>query len=187
MEKAVCAARSGWSKKEEALLFDGARRARTEGAPLKSVFESVARETGRRPNSIRNFYYARVKEATPGMESFHSAAFVPFEPEEVRRLMRTVLSAQSRGVSVRACTLSLGGGDTKAMLRYQNKYRAVIKNDPALVREIMSELRSEGLGAYDPYESGAAQRRKHDVARFDALSFLEELEALAAKYKRMVM
>ena len=181
-------AKAGWQEHEEALLFERARRAREDGAPLKSVFEAVAMDTGRKPNSIRNYYYARVKTGVAGQESFHSAAFVPFSEGEVRRLMRTVLSAQSKGVSVRACTLSLGNGDTKAMLRYQNKYRAVVKNDPALVQEIISELRAEGLGAFDPYENKPKRAQTASrLGKLDALGFFEELEALAVKYKQMVM
>ena len=33
-------------------------------------------------------------------------------------------------MSVRACTMMMGKNDTSKMLKYQNKYRAVIKNNP---------------------------------------------------------
>ncbi len=181
-------ARPGWSEAEEEMLFERAKRARERGQPLKSVFDEVAMQTGRKPNSIRNYYYARVKEGMCEGASFHSAAFVPFTDEEVRALMRTVLSAQARGMSVRACTLNMGEGDTRKMLRYQNKYRAVVKSDPALVREIILELEAEGIPAFDPYRD--KEVRSQTSQRFDkreAAAFFEALEALAAKYRRMIM
>ena len=111
-------------------------RGRAAGLPLKTVFERVAAKTGRKPNSIRNYYYARVKESgRAASEALHSAAFVPFSEEEMRMLMRTVLTEQAKGVSVRACTLAMGKGDTKTMLRYQNKYRSLLRTNPAFVKK----------------------------------------------------
>ncbi len=179
--------RAGWRDAEEALLFDTARAARERGLSLKSVFDDVADATGRKPNSIRNHYYARVREGACSDAAFHSAAFVPFTDDEVRALVREVLIAEAGGVSVRACTLEMGGGDTRKMLRYQNKYRAVIKNDPALVREIMRGIAEEGLEPYDPYREKEVTGRAQRFDRREAAAFFEALEALAAKYKRMVM
>ncbi len=182
------AARPGWSEAEEKLLFERAQSARERGLPLKSVFDDVARDTGRKPNSIRNYYYARVKEGACEGAAFHSAAFVPFTQEEVFSLMRAVLAAQAQGMSVRACTLNMGGGDTRRMLRYQNKYRAVVKSDPMLVREVIRSLEAEGIAAFDPYRD--KEVRAQVSQRFDkreAAAFFEALEALAAKYRRMIM
>lgn len=153
-------ARLGWSAEEDALLFEAVRRARTEGAPLKAVFDEVAGHTGRRPNSIRNYYYARVKQGgDAGAQISHNPAFVPFSEEEIKQLLTTVLGEQARGVSVRACTLEMGNGDNRAMLRYQNKYRSLLKSNPALVRRVVQEMREKGLSAYDPYEKAMPSRR----------------------------
>ncbi len=153
-------ARLGWSTEEDALLFEAVRNARAEGAPLKAVFDEVAERTGRRPNSIRNYYYARVKQG--GDESAqmpHNPAFVPFSEEEIHKLLSTVLNAQTRGISVRACTLQMGNGDNRAMLRYQNKYRSLLKSNPALVRRVAQEMREQGIPAFDPFEKAAPVRR----------------------------
>lgn len=153
-------ARLGWSAEEDALLFEAVRRARTEGAPLKAVFDEVAGHTGRRPNSIRNYYYARVKQGgDASVQISHNPAFVPFSEEEIKQLLTTVLGAQARGVSVRACTLEMGDGDNRAMLRYQNKYRSLLKSNPALVRRVAQEMREKGLPTYDPYEKAMPSRR----------------------------
>ena len=47
---------SGWSESESKLLWETADEAQQQGLPLKQVFEQIARQTGRRPNRIRNFF-----------------------------------------------------------------------------------------------------------------------------------
>ncbi len=155
-EPSASIARTGWRSDEENLLWSEVKTARSEGRPLKSVFDSVASKTGRKPNSIRNFYYAKVREDP---EHEHSPAFVPFTQDEIWDLLVTVLSAQARGQSVRACTLDMGRGDTRAMLRYQNKYRALVKNNPVLVSEVVRYMRENDMPSVDPYEKGLAKRR----------------------------
>ena len=149
------AARAGWSSGEDALLFERAAAAQAAGRPLKAVFDDVARQTGRRPNSVRNYYYARVKQ---GGGCRHAPAFVPFTEPETRALLEAVLAAQAAGESVRACTLRLGGGDQSAMLRYQNKYRSLVRGKPALVRSVLEDMAGRGVPAFDPYAAGTARR-----------------------------
>ena len=138
--------RSGWSREEELLLKKEAEQANQEKRPIKTVFQKVAQLTGRKPNSVRNYYYARMK-----LEGKHSPAFELFSQEEIRSMLVQILSSQAKGISVRACTLQMGNGDNKAMLRYQNKYRSVVKNNPALVREVIASMKAQGLPVYDPY------------------------------------
>lgn len=144
--------RTGWSDAETALLKKELAEASRTGQPLKVVFDKVALATGRKPNSIRNYYYANLR-GRPGTEDVPPARmpFNTFSDDEVRTLLRQVLTAQAKGISVRRCTMDMGGGDRTQMLRYQNKYRSVLKTHPAMVREIVKELRAEGVAAYDPY------------------------------------
>lgn len=151
-------AHTGWSTAETEQLFALAERAQAAGKPLKAVFDEVAAQNGRRPNSVRNYYYARVKDSG-GVAYPHQRAFLPFTDAEARRLVEQVLSAQSQGESVRSCTLRLAAGDDKAMLRYQNKYRALLKNNPALVAEVASALAASGRPTFDPF--AAAEHKRH--------------------------
>jgi len=183
--------RAGWRPEEEELLFKEIENSESTGKPLKKVFEAVAKATGRKPNSIRNFYYARIKEKDLSTSALHAGAFVPFSEEEIRQLLRTVLSAQANGISVRACTMSMGGGDNKAMLRYQNKYRALLKNRPKLVEQVAAELRAEGV-EFDPYgrkkyRRDKAANRSEDmggIAVDDIMEGLERLIGAASEAKR---
>ena len=187
--------RSGWSAAEESLLFAQIEAGRAENLALKTVFEQVAAATGRKPNSVRNYYYARVKEKDLQDSALHVGAFVPFSDGEIRQLLRTVLSAQANGISVRACTLNMGEGDNKAMLRYQNKYRSLLKTRAPLVKEIVKELAAEGI-YFDPYanlrpnrsgrprkgntvDGGELGRALSQVEGVDGNGLLRELYALS--------
>lgn len=190
----------GWKPEEEELLFSEVEKARKSGWPLRTVFERVAAQTGRKPNSIRNYYYARIKEdESRADDAGRCAAFVPFTDEEMRELLKTVLHDQAKGISVRACTLRLGNGDNKAMLRYQNKYRSLIKSNPELVREVVAQMREMDIPVFDPYHnaplrrSGRPKKNKeslvdvvagmvndlNQVDGLDVTAFFESLGALA--------
>ena len=151
---------SGWSAEETSLLWETADEALRNGLPLKQVFERIAEKTGRRPNSIRNYYYAQAR-AREG-EGAHLMRFVPFTEDEVRSLVETVLRHKAQGQSVRACLQGLSGGDHSLMLRYQNKYRAVIKSRPEYVREMVERLNGQGVECDTPTVN---HRVRADVGR----------------------
>jgi len=134
---------AGWSETESNLLWETADEAQQQGLPLKQVFERIAEKTGRRPNSIRNYYYAQVRQREG--ENHHTARFVPFTEPEVETLVEQVLRARARGQSVRACLQELSRGDHSLMLRYQNKYRSVLKSRPELIDQTIERLRGEGV------------------------------------------
>ena len=140
--------RSGWSDYENRLLWETADEAQQQGLPLKAVFERISEKTGRRPNSIRNYYYAQVRQRDG--EGAHSARFVPFTQDEVDELMEKVLRARTAGQSVRSCLQEISGGDHSLMLRYQNKYRSVIKNRPEYVQKLVDELNAQGIECTTP-------------------------------------
>lgn len=148
MELARAGRRAGWSDSENKLLWETADEAQQQGLPLKAVFEQIARKTGRRPNSIRNYYYAQVRQHDGG--EARPARFVPFTQQEVDWLMEQVLVARSAGQSVRSCLQKLSGGDHSLMLRYQNKYRAVIKSRPEYVRDMVEKLNEQGVACETP-------------------------------------
>lgn len=140
-------AHSGWREEETQLLFDTVREANREGLSLREAFARVGERLGRKPNSIRNYYYARVREEPD--EGLRKNGFSPFTEEELRWLLRAVLRARAEGVSVRACVTELAEGDRRRMLRYQNKYRSILKGKPELLERAAQELRAEGLPCPD--------------------------------------
>ena len=148
MEFARAGRRTGWSDQESRLLWETADEAQQQGLPLKAVFEDIAMKTGRRPNSIRNYYYAQVRQRSGGQE--RAARFVPFTQQEVDWLMEQVLIARAAGQSVRSCLQKLSGGDHSLMLRYQNKYRAIIKSRPDYVHDLVEKLNGQGISCDQP-------------------------------------
>lgn len=141
------AGKPGWQEAETARLFTAVKEANAVGAPLRSVFESLSGDLGRKPNSIRNYYYACLRQQ-PDAAS-RAPAFRPFTQEETHELLRQVLIARGKGVSVRACVMSLAQGSHSQMLRYQNKYRTILKTRPELIAQVCEELKQEGLPCPD--------------------------------------
>lgn len=135
--------RAGWQEAETARLFSAVEAANAAGTPLRSVFESLSGDLGRKPNSIRNYYYACLRQQPEFSQ--RSPAFKPFTPEETHALLRQVLMARGKGMSVRACVMELAQGSHSQMLRYQNKYRTILKTRPELIAQVCEELKQEGL------------------------------------------
>jgi hypothetical protein len=157
MEQALHrSSRTGWRDEESDTLFSAVREASRQGTPLRSVFEQVASSLGRKPNSIRNYYYAQLRQR-PETGLNRAAPFQTFTEEEVRELLRTVLMARGQGISVRACVMRMAGGDRGLMLRYQNKYRSILKNRPHLLAELAEDLRQEGIAVPENPDSSRQQ------------------------------
>lgn len=140
----------GWQKQEIDALRQSIEAAEQSGESLRSVFDRMSRQLGRKPNSIRNFYYAQVR-AEQGEGGARAMPFETFSKEEVERLVEQVLTAKAQGVSVRACVQQLAGGDRTRMLRYQNKYRSTVRTRPELVRGVMERLNEQGRAYVSPY------------------------------------
>ena len=137
---------SGWTDAENTALLQAITDARKDRLPLKTAFDAIACAMHRRPNSVRNHYYTQLK---PNEQN--EPAFSPFSAEETDRLLRTVLLARANGQSVRACTLDMAHGDTRLMLRYQNKYRALLKTQPEKVKKMCLALQTQGFAVPDPF------------------------------------
>ena len=182
MEQAIVTrGKTGWNSDEEALLAKAVDRCKAAGEPLKTAFFEAARQTGRQPNSVRNHYYSGSKAAGA------APAFLPFSEEESLSLLKTVLLARSAGESVRACTLRLAEGDTRRMLRYQNKYRALLKSQPELVDRARRELKEKGRHIFDPYAPSPAGpgRPRKAAAQGDTEALIRTLcESLSELLRR---
>lgn len=160
-------AKNGWKAEETEMLAQAAHKAHEQGASLRSVFEDIGMQLGRKPNSVRNYYYMQLREN--GDFSVRRAdPFVLFEEEEVEGLVRQVILAQSRGESVRSCVMALSGGDKTVMLRYQNKYRSVLRKKPEMIRRICEELEREGVQCINPLQ--AKERNMQPAAFYDPKS-----------------
>ena len=194
MENTVKRTRSGWREEEAQRLLSAVKAADSTSAPLRSVFEDLSQDLGRKPNSIRNYYYARLRQQEGGVLQ-RAAPFAVFTPEETRELLRQVLMARAQGSSVRSCVMRMAHGDHRAMLRYQNKYRTIMKHRPELAAQVMEELRQEGLPcpafpadpadpAFCDPEDVSATRLMGEKCVSDMLEGIKELLRRAARAQK---
>ena len=140
----------GWQKSEIDALARRIDEAARTGESLRSVFDQLGQELGRKPNSIRNFYYAQLRAREDGGVP-RALPFETFAPDEVEQLVERVLTARGQGKSVRACVRELSDGDKTRMLRYQNKYRSTVRTRPELVHRVMDRLSEQGVPFVSPY------------------------------------
>lgn len=153
----------GWQKQEIDALRKRIEQAEKSGESLRSVFDDMGAQLGRKPNSIRNFYYAQIREGQDDAQK--TLPFETFSQDEIEQLIKSVLTARAQGMSVRACVRQLSSGDRTRMLRYQNKYRSVVRTRPELVKRIMQQLTQEGIAFVSPYPGDSAQSASARIAQ----------------------
>ena len=136
-------------------------KARESRIPIIRAFEEIARRSGLKSNTIRNYYYRYIHannkavmmdtEDSAGSLNRDDAIGRPFTEAETKALMREMLTAQARGESVRGCASRLGNGDKRMLIRFQNKYRSIVAREPEYVKNLIKEIEAEGIPCYNPY------------------------------------
>lgn len=152
-----------WTIEQTKALFERCYAARKKGESLSAAFREVADSTARSVNSVRNYYYAQAKtfEMVPDvakklgikLNGSGRERFVPFTDGEVDSLIRSVLIAKGKGISVRKAINELAGGDAKEALRLQNKYRSCLRSHRDKVEAIVRELEHNHQPCFNPYGS----------------------------------
>ncbi|MBR1677066.1 MAG: hypothetical protein IJ706_07155 [Clostridia bacterium] len=175
-------------------LIDSAKTAKESGMSLNEVFGEFAARTGLKRGSVRNIYYSLLKEAKSdenvkrryfGDGELPVSEVVGFDNIEARALVKKILLGATFGKPVRR-TISEMTDDPVAALRYQNKYRNMIRYDRDTVFDVMDEIRGEFGKCFDPYlpklsPVGDTERLKDEINKlYDriALSVRRENEAL---------
>lgn len=106
------------------------------GKSLTECFKNYAAATGRSAGSVRNLYYALAKYSRENAgftaeylngKPIEVGKSENFSAQEAKNLVEKIENYKRRGVSVRKATLMLAGGDAKTALRFQNKYRTLIR------------------------------------------------------------
>lgn len=128
-----------WSDGEVKLLFEEVEKIKAQGGAMKDAFDSFAKKQNRKPNSVRNYYYAeiirlhadesRVKDLGIDLEKHQKSEFAFFSQEEKDKIIDKIQEKLNQGCSVRKACYLLSGGDVKEMLRMQNKYRAETRTE----------------------------------------------------------
>ncbi len=138
----------GFTDDEVAELASAAEQAKINNEKLTVVFEDFAKKHGRAKGSVRNFYYEFIRMCSQDEELknkyFKNLPAVSrpkaFDKDEEKFLIDKILNGKRQNKSVRRVISELSGGDEKLSLRYQNKYRNILKNDPELIDKTATEM-----------------------------------------------
>ena len=141
---------SRWKDEEIKQLFDIVEKNRKENRSLLSAFSEYAKLSERKRNSIRNYYYQELSELQKNKSRANKLNIniknhivnesVLFSTNETREIISNILKLNSEGYSIRKACLKLANNNVELMVRYQNKYRSVLKSNPELINEITKEL-----------------------------------------------
>ena len=124
------------------------KEGKRKGKTLTYLFETYGLKHGRAKGSVRNYYYALMKNEKGDerivklLDGSQLAVekIREFTEEEADAALRSILAEKSKGMSVRRAIFNLSGGDDKLMLRLQNKYRNTLKKQPEKIAEIAADL-----------------------------------------------
>ena len=143
---------SKWKDSEVKELFNLIENYRDKNASLLSAFSEYAKLSGRKRNSVRNYYYqelaelqknsARAKSLKIDTSKHLITTSTLFSEFETKEILTKILRMNSTGISIRKACLTLAENDINKMVRYQNKYRSVLKNNPELIEDIKKELKT---------------------------------------------
>ena len=141
---------SKWSDKEVKQLFSFVEECKQKNLPLTYAFSEYARLTTRKPNSVRNYYYLELEELSKNakrkenlkidLTQHQKHEFEEFNEEQTYKLAYDILKQTREGKSVRSVCLSLANNDVSLMIRYQNKFRSLLKTNKDLINNICEKL-----------------------------------------------
>ena len=139
---------NGYTEEEAKNLVEYIKEGKRKGKTLTYLFATYGLEHGRAKGSVRNYYYALMKNEKQDERivklldgsSLSVEKIKEFSPEETDDVLRSILKEKSKGISVRKAIFNLSGGDDKLMLRLQNKYRNMLKKQPEKIAEVAKEM-----------------------------------------------
>lgn len=189
---------NGYTEEEAKNLVEFIKEGKQKGKTLTYLFEAYGISRGRAKGSVRNYYYALIKNEKQderivrlldGSE-LSVEKIKEFTEEETDEALRSILAEKSKGVSVRRAIFNISGGDDKLMLRLQNKYRNVLKKEPHRIEKIAKEMgmTEEKYGQKFPDKDFLKRRLESEInALYDRLAkaLKTENERLRAENQRL--
>ena len=157
---------NGYTEEEARNLVDYIKDGKRKGKTLTYLFETYGINNGRAKGSVRNYYYALMKNEKGDerivklLDGSHLSVekIREFTKEETDEAIRSILAEKSKGLSVRKAIYNLAAGDDKLMLRLQNKYRNTLKKEPHRIAEIAKEM-----GLTEESFASARRQKKADL------------------------
>ena len=139
---------NGYTEEEVKGLVEYIQEGKKKGKTLTWLFETYGNQHGRAKGSVRNYYYALMKNENRDERvvklldgsTLSVGKIREFTPEETDETLKSILAEKSKGLSVRKAIFNLSQGDDKLMLRLQNKYRNMLKKQPQKLAELAKEM-----------------------------------------------
>ena len=139
---------NGYTEEEAKNLVEYIKEGKSKGKTLTYLFETYGIHNGRAKGSVRNYYYALMKNEKGDQRiarlldgsQLSVEKIREFTEEETDEAIRSILAEKSKGLSVRKAIFNLSRGDDKLMLRLQNKYRNVLKKEPGRIATIAQNM-----------------------------------------------
>ncbi len=139
---------NGYTEEEAKNLIEFIKDGKSKGKTLTYLFETYGLKRGRAKGSVRNYYYALMKNEKQDERivrlldgsRLSVEKIREFTEEETDSVLKEILTEKSKGLSVRRAIFNLSGGNDKLMLRLQNKYRNTLKKEPERIASIAAEL-----------------------------------------------
>ncbi len=185
---------NGYTREEAEELVRYLSEGRRAGKTLTFLFASYGKAHGRAGGSVRNYYYRLLKSGDPAArevlagKDLAAGAVRPFTEAETEHMLRAIWAERRGGASVRRAILNVCGGDAKQMLRYQNKYRNLLRKQPERVRAAAQEAGADPALAVRKNRAALEQRLANEInALYDrlALSLREENARLRETVKKL--
>lgn len=184
---------NGYGIQEAKALIDFVSEGKKRGESLSRLFGEYGKRCGRAAGSVRNYYYqflksedVRAKEILRGkrLRAEKIRAFTDAERDE---MLKKILSERSKGYSVRRSIANICAGNEKLMLRYQNKYRNLIKKQPALIEETAKEMGLETVmpARRSDFLQRRLEREINDLYDRLAVALREENDRLKKAVERL--
>lgn len=139
---------NGYTEEEARNLVEYIKEGKQKGKTLTYLFETYGLRHGRAKGSVRNYYYALMKNERQDERivklldgsSLSVEKIREFTEEETDEALRSILAEKSKGLSVRRAIFNLAKGDDKLMLRLQNKYRNTLKKEPSRIAALAAQM-----------------------------------------------
>ena len=192
---------NGYTEEEAKTLVDFIKEGKQKGKTLTYLFEAYGLRRGRAKGSVRNYYYALIKNEKGDERvvrlldgtQLSVEKIREFTEEETDETIRSILAEKSKGVSVRRAIFNIAKGDDMLMIRLKNKYRNVLKKQPERIEKIAKELGMEETYAPKtakalPDKDFLKRRLENEInALYDRLAkaLKEENERLKAENRRL--
>ena len=152
----------GFSDTETKKFITFVKNGILEGKDLTKLFKEYSQISGRAQGSLRNYYYKTVKKCKEDSklksklgvsEKMYPVFIKTFNESEEEDLLREVLIGLSSGKSVRHTICKLANDNESLALRYQNKYRNLLKDKRDLVLSLASNIKDKNGNAVNPYKN----------------------------------